>query len=314
MPINLTAEQTHLHERAVACGRKHRRSEAQLMRALQDVERTSLWRKFDRTSLFAYAVGELKLTEPVAYAVIAVARKAALVPDLHHAIAGGQMSVSLASRIVACLTAENAAEVIAYALSHTCREVDWECAKRNPKKDSGDGAKPLSEKRIRLTVTVSRDTYEKLKRVQSLEASCGRSHGLERAIEAAAEEYLVRRDPVRKAARAQARPASGDGLCANRPKQNNKKLLRTPLTAAEKHEVHGRDGGRCTHVGESKKRCGSDRFVDVHHVHPVSRGGGTEPGNLTTLCSFHHDLVHQTSFPIDGQVSWIRARSTEYVY
>ena len=85
-----------------------------------------------------------------------------------------------------------------------------------------------------------------------------------------------------------------------------------PLTAAEKHAVHARDGGRCAHIGESGKRCNADRWVDVHHVRPVSRGGGNELGNLTTLCSYHHDLVHQTSFPIDGQVSWIRSEVVKY--
>lgn len=290
------------------------------MLALQDVGRTGLWRRFDRRSLFAYAVGELGLTDSVAGTCIAFARKAAAVPELQRAIVEGRMSVSLASRIVACLTAENSADLIAYALTHTCREVDMECARRNPRDDAGDSSRPTAKGRIKLVVTVSQATFEKIKRVESLEASCGRGHGLEQALEAAAEGYLSRRDPVRKAGRAQAKAAKVTTEAAALPKpctyrdkpKNYNSTMRVPLTAAQRHAVHARDGGRCAHVGESGARCASDRWVDVHHVHPVSKGGGNEPSNLTTLCSYHHDLVHQTSFPIEGQVSWIR--STEVAY
>ena len=330
MLFPLNNDQLKLHERAVACGRSHRGAEAELVLALQEIGRTGLWRKFDRRSLFAYAVGELGLTDSVAAMSIAVARAAERLPELLAAIVSRRMSVSLASRVVRCLTPENAAEVIAYALSHTCREVDWECARRNPRPDAGDGAKPTAGKRIKVTVTLSRDTYEKLRRVESLEAQCGRAAGLERAVEATVDEYLERRDPVRKAARAQARTAperttapaapqaaaapASEKPCTYRDQLNSfKSNSRVPLTAAQKHAVHARDGGRCAHVGETGKRCTADRWIDVHHVHPVSKGGGNEPSNLTTLCSFHHDLVHQTSFPIDGQVSWLRAATVEYV-
>ena len=316
MKISLTTAQAKLHEGTVALSRQHRQLEAQLVVALQEVDRTRLWRHLDCTSSFQYAVRELGLSEPVAYAFLAVARKAATIQALSDAIAERRLSVSLASRIVGCLTVENATEVIEYAVTHTRREVDWDVARRSPKDDAEDREQPTARDRIKLTVTVSREAFEKIKRVQSLEASCGRGLGLERALEAAAEEYLERRDPVRKAARARKtekpkpeQPAAASELCSHRHKLY---IARVPLTAAQRHAVHARDGGRCAHVGESRKRCGADRWVDVHHVHPVSRGGGNELSNLTTLCSVHHDLIHQTSFPIDGQVSWLRAGSVEY--
>ena len=325
---NLNPAQAELHRRAVYLGRAHRRLEAVLVATLQEVEQTGLWRKFDCTSLFRYAVAELGLSESVAYALIAVARRAASVPALGEAVAARRLTVSAAARIVSCLTLENASEVIEFAATHSSREVEWEVARRNPKSIEGDRSKPVAEGRIRITVTVSRETHEALRRVQSLEARRGKGGGIERALEAAAEEYLERRDPVRAAGRAKARaekaarpaaerpqaerkeerPAADAGLRARRDKPN-----RTPLTAVQRHAVHARDGGRCAHVGESGKRCGADRFVDVHHVRPVCRGGGNEPENLTTLCSVHHDLVHQTSFPIDGQVSWLRATGVAYV-
>ena len=52
--------------------------------------------------------------------------------------------------------------------------------------------------------------------------------------------------------------------------------------------------------------------LHLHHVVPVAKGGTDDPTNLVLLCSVHHALVHQTSFAIDGQASWLRARTVEY--
>jgi hypothetical protein len=54
-----------------------------------------------------------------------------------------------------------------------------------------------------------------------------------------------------------------------------------------------RDGG-CTADG-----CTSRYRLQPHHVVPWSQGGPTNPGNLTTLCWFHHHVVvHQMGYTI----------------
>jgi hypothetical protein len=143
-----------------------------------------------------------------------------------------------------------------------------------------------------------------LKRVESLE---GKKSGA--ALEAALRVYLQHKDPVQKAKRAQKKSE----LCVRRvqvKKTNHSK--RVPLTAAQKHAVFVRDEGRCTHVGPDGKRCGSDRWIEIYHIRPVSMGGGNEPENLTTLCSFHHDLAHQLSLPLEGQTTWLRSPLVRY--
>lgn len=64
-----------------------------------------------------------------------------------------------------------------------------------------------------------------------------------------------------------------------------------------------RDDYRCTHPG-----CHMKRFVDIHHIKPWP-AGPTEPGNLATICRFHHKLVHEHNWRvrlIDGVVRWFR--------
>ncbi|MGE3682447.1 MAG: HNH endonuclease [Bdellovibrionales bacterium] len=87
---------------------------------------------------------------------------------------------------------------------------------------------------------------------------------------------------------------------------------RVPLTAAQRHAVFARDGGRCTHMDQQGRQCKEDKWLSIHHIQPVSAGGNNEPENLTLLCSHHHDLVHQLSLPIMGQVSWLRSPLAAY--
>jgi 5-methylcytosine-specific restriction endonuclease McrA len=84
------------------------------------------------------------------------------------------------------------------------------------------------------------------------------------------------------------------------------------LMAAQIHAVDLRDGRQCTSTDRHGNRCSETRWLHYHHIISRANGGSNEPENLTTLCSFHHDLVHQLSFAMDGQTNFIRDRSVRY--
>jgi hypothetical protein len=54
--------------------------------------------------------------------------------------------------------------------------------------------------------------------------------------------------------------------------------------------LRARDGG-CRYPG-----CDRSRFTEGHHVKHWGDGGETKLGNLVTLCSFHHGLVHEGGY------------------
>ena len=54
--------------------------------------------------------------------------------------------------------------------------------------------------------------------------------------------------------------------------------------------LKARDGG-CRYPG-----CDRTRFTEGHHVKHWADGGETRLGNLITLCSFHHGLVHEGGY------------------
>ena len=64
------------------------------------------------------------------------------------------------------------------------------------------------------------------------------------------------------------------------------------IPPAIRRAMLARDGG-CRFPG-----CDRTRFCDGHHVKHWANGGETKLGNLVTLCSFHHTLVHENGFGV----------------
>jgi hypothetical protein len=312
MTQQLSVQHMALHQRALDLSRELGHLEWQLIEVLQKIDQTKLYKTLGHSSLFQYAVNALNLSESVAYCFISVARKSAVELQLKTAIQNKTLSVSKASRMVPALTNQNAKELIEFAKTHTSREIDFEVARINPKAGARERAKPISGDRVEIKFTISKETFEQFKRAQTLAAQKGDPKiSLERTFEVMLNEYLRRQDPVEKAKRAVQRHAPKE-LRPNRVKRPQSKATRAPLKSTEKHPVNLRDGGRCTFQDVSGKRCTNERWLETHHIRQVSQGGTNEPSNLTTLCSFHHDLVHQLSLPIDGQISWVRSKVREY--
>ena len=314
-----SSEQEKVHQLALSLANKHATVETDLIEVLQRVERMKI-NQILGVSLFIYARDVLSLRKELAYALITLARKAMIVPELKAAISNKTLTVSNASRIVSSLNTENAKELIHFAETHTRDEIDFEIAKRNPRKRCQDKMKPLSEDWVEVRMSMSHATFEKLKRAESVQAQKNKDATWGGVVDASLEAYLDKNDPVRKAQRASEKPkkllpARVDVEKLEYGKKStpqNGPWTRIPLTAEQKHAVFLRDQGKCTHVGLDGKRCSDDRWTQIHHIIHVSLGGTNDLSNLTTLCSRHHDLVHQLSLPIEGQVSWLRSPRALY--
>jgi 5-methylcytosine-specific restriction endonuclease McrA len=114
---------------------------------------------------------------------------------------------------------------------------------------------------------------------------------LSEALEALADLYLEKKDPVKKAERVLKRDADACvARHADRIEQSDTRLI----PAKTKHQVSLRDGAQCTYTDRGK-RCETRRWLDVHHVIPREHGGTNELENLTTLCSAHHRMEHQAT-------------------
>lgn len=326
---HLNSNQKLKHQRALSISQNYLNFETRLIDALFEVEESGAHRVLGYSSLFKYAVEALKLSEPTAYMMITTARKSREVPLLRNAIQAKEISLHQASRMAAAINNQNAVDLISFAKSHTTRELEFEVRRRNPKANVGESVRAVSRDYLEITVRIHKDDFDEIKRAQDLIAKkAGETVGYGATFVQTVKDFNKRHHPVEKAKRAldrvKRKKTEAHELCARRvadvnPSESAKVQeerrtvpTRKPLTAEQKHKVFARDEGRCTFIELNGQRCTNERWVHFHHVTPVSQGGSNDPENLTTLCSPHHDLVHQLSLPIEGQVSWLRSPRVEY--
>ena len=189
---------------------------------------------------------------------------------------------------------------------------------------------PGEAARVQMHAGMSEELSVKIRRVQDLESKAGRSASLEKALLAAVETYLEKFDPIRKAKRAKARgklketpkprssqktmdqksalksngqnsqPSKTKGETTNAPAMKSVpghtfrrgRVKRTNIPAKTIHQLQLKLKNQCAHQDKQGKRCKQRRYLDIHHIQPVSKGGTHDLNNLTLLCNGHHRAIH----------------------
>lgn len=72
---------------------------------------------------------------------------------------------------------------------------------------------------------------------------------------------------------------------------------RRSVPSALHRALAGRDRG-CRFPG-----CHQRRHVDAHHIQHWARGGATNLGNLIQLCHYHHRLLHEGGYTLEGNAT-----------
>jgi 5-methylcytosine-specific restriction endonuclease McrA len=162
---------------------------------------------------------------------------------------------------------------------------------------------PLAPERYKLQVTMSRETYDKLRRAQDLLRHTIPS-GDPAAIVDKALTLLVGELERRKVA------------STDRPKVSLEAASRSRrIPAAIRRAVWQRDSARCAFVGTTG-RCGETGFLEFHHVVPYAVGGETTVANLELRCRAHNQHEAHKYFsrpqppPIVREVGYLWAVST----
>lgn len=142
---------------------------------------------------------------------------------------------------------------------------------------------PLAPERYKVQVTVSRETHDKLRRIQDLlrhQVPDGDPAAIfDRAL------TLLLQDLERRKLAQTTRP---------RPQRGDMSGSRH-VPAAVKREVWKRDEGRCAFVGAAG-RCTERGFLEVHHVVPFADGGPTTAENLQLRCRAHNAYEAEQHF------------------
>lgn len=318
-PDSLHLKSVEIHQRALARAKTFRASEADLIESLREVEDDKTYRLFELTSVYAYATKQMKLSEDIACSLIAIMRKSRKVPELTQAIRAGAITSSKARKIVSVINESNKEAWLELASSESSRVIEKAVVAECPKLATRESLRYKTPERLELTLGVSEEWAAKLNRVKDLLSQKEQKPvSTEDALMSVMTEFMERHDPIAKAARSTSKTAAAKSLPTTRnskdsgpnegKNQNTSDCEDSPaeplsvpgrinferqrIPAQILHEVHLRDQHQCAHVNSIGVRCTSRRWIDIHHLKPVARGGTNEVENLMTLCREHHLQMH----------------------
>lgn len=276
----MTPEFSILHQKATLLAQTYRKQEALLLEVLIEIDRKRAYLPLGYSSLFQYCVSALNLTESQSYAFMAISRKSVEVPELKAAVEKNEITVSNARKLVSVITPENKETWLEKGRTLTQASLEREIVKENPLPPVQERVRSVSDSESELRVGLDAEMEKDLARVKAI---LGASSAKE-ALKAMLKDYLKRHDPVKKAERA---------ADVARPAQLGVRPVGRYIPRPAFHEVQKRDQGRCQFKAPGGKICGTERWVEIHHLQPWSHGGKHEAQNLLTLCSQHHRYWHR---------------------
>jgi hypothetical protein len=145
---------------------------------------------------------------------------------------------------------------------------------------------PLARERFKVQLTISRDTRDKLDRVQALARHAIPNGDLTTIFDRAL--TLLLNELERRVCASTPSP--------RRPREASDGSRHIP--AAVKREVWRRDGGRCAFIGRDG-RCSERSFLEYHHVRPYAAGGGATTANIELRCRAHN--AHEAALFFGGE-------------
>jgi 5-methylcytosine-specific restriction endonuclease McrA len=294
-----------------------RTTTANLLAHMAEVDARRLYAPAGYTSMHAYCVEKLGLSDDATWKRLQVAKKARQFPVLYLALKEGRVHLTGLNLLAPYLTAENVDELVSAADGLRKSAIELLVARRFPRVealrlDEGISAlpsepapaqvapspvvassapapaqvvvrprvAPIDGRRFSLEVTIEQATHDKLRRAQELLGHAGNVAGvLDRALDALLDNLEKRKFAKTSKPR---RPRLSRGV-------------RT-IPAHVRRAVLERDGGRCTFVGGDGHRCEARRFLEFDHVVPVARGGVATVDQIRTLCRTHNQLEAERVF------------------
>lgn len=264
-----------------------RRSMAELLTLLIEVERRHLCERLGCSSMFGYCTQVLGLSEQAAYSRITAARAVARVPAMLPMLQEGTLTLSSVGLLAPHLTEENQEPLLAAAQGKSTRQVEQliACLHSQPDLESSVRARPvrasiapLSAATYWLKVTIREETHDKLMRARDLLRHAVPTGDPAEILDRALTLLIDQLSRSKVAATSRPRP---------RPSVDSTPPAGRHIPAHVRRAVWQRDQGRCAFVG-SITRCAETAFLEFHHVIPFSAGGPAIVENIQLRCRRHN--------------------------
>jgi len=271
-----------------------------ILNHLREIEYRRLYSDLGYSSLFDYAVKELRYSEGQASRRIQAMRLIKDLPEIETKIASGELSLTNAQQAQSLFREMKSADpmrqvikeeklaILAKIENKSVREAEKELVKLRPATSTPkERERIVTETMSELRIPMSDKLKAKLEEFRSHLGPKGATMGYADLLEEMAD--------VGVAALKQKR--FGKKRTQEQPKESYnengavvlKKESKTPapavktyanpryITRADKHAVWQRDEGRCV-------QCGATKNLNFDHIVPVGYGGRATPHNLRLLC------------------------------
>lgn len=320
--VQQNEEWRRLHQRLRGIAKRRAALDAEEARCLREAYETKLWRRFGYAHINEYLERALGYSPQVGVERLRVALALAELPQIEASLADGALPYSAVRELTRVANAETEQAWLYKAWGKSLREIEQMVSGRKRGDRPEDPANPdLVTRVVRLELAPA--VFAMFRQVRSAMAD---EHGghlddsavmeilCRRALEGgecadrppyqialtvcdacgrgwqngAGREIEVPREVIDRA-RCDAEEIGS--LSAEHPERT-----RATVTPRVRRQVLARDQHRCTVPG-----CRSARNLDLHHVEYRQDGGGNEMGNLTIVCSAHHQYLHDGLLTIRGR-------------
>jgi hypothetical protein len=267
-----------------------RRASVALIRSLVQFDARRLYLREGCSSLFTYCTQVLHLSEGSAYNRIETARAARRYPQILEALEQGDLTLIAVRLLAPHLTPSNHDEVLAAARHRSRQGILELIASVNPCPSTATAIRPmasvtpLAPDRYMLQVTLTRETYEKLRCAQALSRHALPGGDISSILERALTLLIDHLERRRFARVMSPRPTTAESSTSNRH-----------VPAAVRRAVWQRDEGCCAFVG-STGRCRETAFLEFHHVAPYAAGGAATADNIQLRCRAHNQYEARLFF------------------
>lgn len=302
--MNLTSlcDQTLL-ENTKLLAAKERSATLEVLKHLREVERRSLYAVLAYSSLFEYAVKELKYSSSAAYRRIASMRLLKELPEIEEKVECGDLPLSTLSQAQSFFRIEKSTvvekiEILSSLENKTSREVERELVTRSsePVALRPEKLRVVSPVHSELKVLLEETLLKEIEELKGYLA-----HKLPHASIKDVLAYAV------KCGLKECRPKASKNLIKTKSAEfiNNKSQNRNlPLRPPSRHvpiqikrQVWQRDGGQCDYRNPvTGARCSSRHGLELDHIYPYALGGEHTAQNLRLRCRAHNQLAAINTF------------------
>jgi hypothetical protein len=299
---------------------RDRLTTAELLSHIAEVDARRLYVPAGYSSMHAYCVEELRLSEDASFRRIRAARAARSFPVLFEALAEGKLHLAAVSLLATHLTGENVEELIEAAAHRRKSEIEEYLARRFGPVDAPTVLRPVGadpgqlvpgrvegdvpplemrtsqdcrdrelvpgrveDERYLLQVTLTKSTREKLRYAQALLSHSLPGGDIAQVLDRALGALILQLEKRKFGSTVRPRPA--------RPSARKRHIA-----AEVRREVWVRDQGRCTFVSTAGRRCNERTFLEFDHVEPVARGGRATVDGMRLRCHAHNQYEAERAF------------------